>query len=77
VTELKRKKIKKGRYQHYKGKFYEVLGVGYHSETLEPLVLYRALYGKKDLWVRPWKMFLEKIRINGKTVPRFKPVRKS
>ncbi len=70
-------KIKLGRYQHYKGKFYEVLGVARHSETLEELVVYRALYdspefGKDQIWVRPLKMFLEEVEFNGKKVPRFK-----
>jgi len=66
------KKIKLGGYEHFKGKKYEVIGIGRHSETLEELVIYRALYGKHDLWARPLKMFLEKIEINRKKVPRFK-----
>ena len=66
-----------GKYQHYKGKYYEVLGVAHHSETLEELVVYRALYtseefGKNALWVRPKKMFLENVVIDDKRVPRFK-----
>jgi hypothetical protein len=65
-----------GKYQHYKGKYYEVLGVAHHSETLEELVVYRALYvspefGENALWVRPKKMFLEEVIIEGKRVPRF------
>jgi len=69
--------LKLGKYQHYKGKFYEVIGTARHSETLEELVVYRALYnskefGKNALWVRPKKMFLETINIDGKEVPRFK-----
>lgn len=65
-----------GKYKHYKGKFYEVVGTVRHSETLEELVLYRALYdspefGKDQLWVRPVKMFNEKILIEGKSVARF------
>tara|TARA_Y100000310_G_C20520118_1_gene733220 strand:+ start:802 stop:1023 length:222 start_codon:yes stop_codon:yes gene_type:complete len=69
--------IKPGKYQHYKGKFYQVLGSSRHSETLEELVVYRALYdssefGNQALWVRPKKMFLEEVRINGEMVPRFK-----
>ena len=71
-------KIRKGRYQHYKGKYYEVVGLARHSETLEELVVYRALYkseiGNKSLWVRPRKMFLEKIKVGLKTVSRFKYV---
>ncbi len=69
------KKIKKGYYRHYKGKMYEVLGVARHSETLEEFVVYRALYktrfGKDTLWVRPKSIFLEKVMVDGKKVPRF------
>lgn len=61
-----------GKYQHYKGKYYQVLGVARHSETLEELVVYQALYDKKSLWVRPLKMFLENVEIEGKIMPRFK-----
>lgn len=61
-----------GRYQHYKGKKYEVIGAARHSETLEEMVVYHALYGKKDLWVRPKKMFLENIEVDGKLTQRFK-----
>jgi len=64
--------IKLGKYQHYKGKEYQVIGVAKHSETLEELVVYKALYGNKQIWVRPVKMFLEKVEVNGKKVPRFK-----
>lgn len=63
--------IKLGKYRHYKGKEYEVIGVAKHSETLEELVIYRALYGNFDLWVRPVKMFLEKVEVDGGKVPRF------
>ncbi len=71
--------LKLGKYQHYKGKFYEVISVARHSETLEELVVYRALYdseefGKNALWVRPKKMFLEYVNVDGKEVPRFKYV---
>ncbi|HUC96066.1 MAG TPA: DUF1653 domain-containing protein [Candidatus Saccharimonadales bacterium] len=65
-------KIKLGEYEHYKGNRYEVLGVAKHSETLEELVVYRALYGNHDVWVRPYEMFLENIEFEGKTVPRFR-----
>jgi hypothetical protein len=66
--------IKPGRYRHYKGKDYQVIGVAKHSETLEELVVYKALYNNKvsKLWVRPKKMFLEKVKVDGKKVPRFK-----
>lgn len=69
-------KLQLGKYEHYKGKQYEVIGVARHSETLEELVVYRALYGENDLWVRPLQMFLETIEIEGNKVPRFKFVGK-
>jgi hypothetical protein len=62
-----------GRYRHYKGGEYDVVGVVRHSETLEPLVLYRALYGEGGLWVRPHAMFFETVVVNGERVPRFAP----
>jgi len=68
--------IKLGRYQHFKGKFYEVIGTAKHSETKEGLVVYRALYGDRELWVRPKNMFLESVEVDGKTVPRFRHVEK-
>ena len=68
--------IKKGKYKHYKGKFYEVIGVARHSETLEELVVYKALYdstefGNNSLWVRPKEMFFETVIVDGKEIPRF------
>ena len=63
-----------GRYRHYKGGEYEVLGVVRHSESLEPLVLYRPLYNASGLWVRPYAMFLETVEVGGAQVPRFAPV---
>ena len=60
-----------GRYRHYKGGEYEVLGVVRHSESLEPLVLYRPLYNQSGSWVRPFSMFLEPVEHGGKTQPRF------
>jgi hypothetical protein len=63
-----------GRYRHYKGGDYEVLGAVRHSETLEPLVLYRALYGEGGLWVRPHAMFFEQVEIDGRLQPRFTPL---
>nr|WP_096697304.1 DUF1653 domain-containing protein [Polaromonas sp. AER18D-145] len=60
-----------GLYRHYKGLLYEVLGTARHSETLEPLTLYRALYGEHGLWVRPAAMFNEEVDINGVRQPRF------
>ena len=63
--------IKKGRYRHFKGMEYEVIDIAYHSETMEPMVVYRALYGERQLWVRPASMWLETIERDGKTVQRF------
>lgn len=64
--------VKKGIYEHYKKKYYEVIDVARHSETLEYLVVYRKLYDDFDLWVRPAKMFFENVNINGQEMPRFK-----
>lgn len=60
-----------GRYRHFKGKEYEVLGVARHSETEEELVVYRALYGDFSLWVRPVSMWNETVERDGKTFRRF------
>jgi hypothetical protein len=60
-----------GRYRHYKGMLYEVIATVRHSETLEPMTLYRALYGEQGLWVRPAAMFNEQVTIDGKLQPRF------
>lgn len=60
-----------GRYRHYKGNEYTVLGVARHSETLEWQVVYRPEYGERALWVRPLAMFVENVVIDGRTVPRF------
>lgn len=67
--------ISPGLYRHYKGKVYQVVGVAHHSETEEEFVVYRALYGRFDLWVRPLKMFTEQVERNGKMVPRFEVVK--
>jgi hypothetical protein len=63
--------VQPGLYRHYKGGEYHLLDVVRHSETLEPLVLYRALYGERGLWVRPAAMFSEDVVIGGVTQPRF------
>ena len=63
--------IKPGRFRHFKGKEYEVLGVARHSETEEELVVYRALYGDFGLWVRPVSMWNETVERDGKTFRRF------
>ena len=71
------KEIKPGIYEHYKGNHYRVIGLSRHSETLEELVVYKALYdspefGSDSIWVRPKTMFLEKVAHKGQQVPRFK-----
>ena len=63
--------IKKGKYRHFKGREYEVLGVGEHSETGEELVVYKALYGEGKIWVHPLAMWNEKVEKDGKTFFRF------
>ena len=63
--------IKKGKYRHFKGKEYMVLGIAKHSETLEPMVVYQALYGDFDLWVRPALMWNETVEKDGYIGPRF------
>ena len=60
-----------GRYRHYKGNEYTVLGIARHSETLEELVVYRQEYGERGLWVRPAAMFAETVEVAGRPVPRF------
>ncbi|MBU5425709.1 DUF1653 domain-containing protein [Tissierella pigra] len=59
------------KYRHFKGKEYLVLHIARHSETLEELVVYQALYGEKGIWVRPLDMFLEQVEVNGMLVNRF------
>lgn len=63
--------VKPGRYRHFKGKEYEVLGVARHSEDLTEFVVYRALYGDGGLWIRPCEMFVEQITVAGVKKPRF------
>ncbi len=63
--------LRLGRYRHFKGRDYEVLGVARHSETLEEFVVYRPLYGDRGLWVRPLRMFTETVERDGKRQPRF------
>lgn len=63
--------IQPGRYRHFKGGEYEVIGVARHSETMEELVVYRALYGERGLWVRPVAMWLETVERDGKQFQRF------
>lgn len=63
--------IQPGRYRHFKGREYEVIGIASHSESLEPYVVYRQLYGEHGLWIRPAAMFSETVERDGKTQPRF------
>lgn len=72
-----KREIKPGKYQHFKGKFYRVIGIAKHSETNEEFVVYQALYdsqefGNNALWIRPKAMFLENVIHDGKEVPRFR-----
>ena len=66
--------IKKGLYRHYKGNLYEVFMTARHSETEELMVVYKALYGDKGTWVRPYGMFMEKVEVEGAFIPRFERV---
>ena len=66
--------IKPGKYRHFKGKEYEVIGVATHSESLEPMVVDRQLYGGGGLWVRPASMWNETVERDGKVYKRFTPV---
>lgn len=63
--------LKRGKYRHYKGKFYEVLDIATHSETLEKMVVYKQLYGDHGIWVRPYDMFFEEVEKDGKKQKRF------
>ena len=66
--------IKPGKYRHFKGGEYQVLGIASHSETLEPMVVYQALYGNQGLWVRPANMWNEIVDKDGYHGPRFQPI---
>ncbi|MBR4455402.1 MAG: DUF1653 domain-containing protein [Solobacterium sp.] len=66
--------VQPGRYRHFRGKEYTVIATARHSETLEPMVVYRAEYGERELWVRPAAMFQELVMHEGNEVPRFKKV---
>ncbi len=72
--EEARQSITPGRYRHFKGNEYEVIGIARHSETEEPMVVYRALYGEGGLWTRPADMWNETITRDGKTMKRFERV---
>lgn len=64
--------IQPGIYEHYKGNRYKVIAIANHSETLEKMVVYKALYGEGEFWVRPLSMWEELIEVNGTKVPRFR-----
>jgi hypothetical protein len=69
--------LEKGKYQHYKGNVYEVLGVGCHTESNEYYVVYQASEpkpGTPEIWVRPYEMFVENVEVNGVLIPRFKKI---
>ena len=66
--------IKLGRYRHYKGNEYTVIGTARHSETLEELVVYRQNYGDYSIWVRPKQLFLETVMVEGQAIPRFRRI---
>ena len=66
--------IKQGRYRHFKGNEYEVLYVAHHSETMEDMVVYRALYGDREVWVRPASMWFDTVTRDGVTYQRFTPI---
>lgn len=68
---IENNKIEPGKYRHFKGGEYQVIGTAKHSETGEWLVVYQALYGEKELWVRPLAMFWETVERDGKQQPRF------
>lgn len=73
-SELARKTaeaLQPGRYRHFKGNEYELICVAKHSETLEPMVVYRALYGERGIWVRPVSMWTESVDREGGPLPRF------
>lgn len=69
---MKDEELPMGKYEHYKGGVYEVIGVANHSETLEKMVVYK--HGDGELWVRPLAMFTELVEVNGKKMPRFRKV---
>ena len=66
--------LKPGKYRHFKGNEYQLLYVAKHSETLEPMVVYKALYGEQGIWVRPAAMWKEHVERDGYSGPRFAPV---
>ncbi|WP_243374956.1 DUF1653 domain-containing protein [Geotalea sp. SG265] len=72
MTTDEARHITPGRYRHYKGNDYEVIGIARDSETEEPFVVYRCLYGDYSLWIRPISRFADSVTVDGKEVPRFR-----
>lgn len=70
----KRSIIPNKKYRHFKGNEYLVLYIARHSETLEEMVVYKALYGEQGIWVRPLEMFLEQVEVNGRKINRFEEI---
>ena len=77
ITQAVKSIVIGGVYEHHKKKRYKILAIARHSETLEELLVYQALYGEGCVWVRPAAMFLENVPVEGKLVPRFKLVQAS
>jgi hypothetical protein len=74
LSPLAKTLVINGLYEHYRGLRYKILSLALHSETLEELVVYQALYGEERVWARPLPLFLENVTIDGKSQPRFKLV---
>jgi len=72
MANFERPDLPPGRYRHFKGNEYELIGLAQHSETMEWHVVYRALYGEFGLWIRPSAMFAETVELDGQQVPRFR-----
>ena len=71
MTEVNPLPVPLGKYRHFKGNLYELIDIARHSETQQPMAVYRALYGARGLWVRPLAMFLETVQLDGQTIRRF------
>lgn len=74
MIELDKKFVELGLYRHFKGNEYEVIAIARHSETEEELIVYRAVEGNQDVWVRPLNMWTEMVSQNGKSLPRFEKI---
>ena len=71
MLKMKKMQIPLGIYRHFKGNLYEAVAIAKHSETLEEMVVYRALYGEGEFWIRPLSLWMEQIERNGEKIPRF------